>query len=440
MRSSLPIVAALVRKDLVRFVSSPRSLLISLAAPVLIAAFFGSLFGGADRKPSAIPVVVIDRDDSAVSRRVVAGLKAEHSLDLRQLEPALAEQAVRSGKVRAVLVIPPGFGAAAARSMIGVGARPVMDIRYDPSQAMALAVVKGLLTQQVMQQVAGDFIAPSGGMADQALGEARARVQQSQGLTEEERGDVARLLEAVDRVRRPKAPEAGRQDGNPAPDRPGFSLRPPYELRETAAQASTLKGYNSYSQSFAGMGVQFVLFMAIDLGVGLLLMRREGLWKRYRSAPLSRPLFLGATLLSMALIAAVLLSLIFLAGILVFGVRIEGSVGGFVLIVGGFSMLAASLGLLLAAMGNTPEATRGLAIFVTLVLMMLGGAWVPSFVFPEWLQTLSLFMPTTWAIDGLAAMTWRGLGLDIALRHSAVLAGFSVLFAMLAIWQFKWEE
>ena len=50
-------------------------------------------------------------------------------------------------------------------------------------------------------------------------------------------------------------------------------------------------------------------------------------------------------------------------------------------------------------------------------MVMLGGAWVPSFVFPEWLQTVSLFVPTRWAVDGLDAMTWRGLGLDAALAH-----------------------
>ena len=37
-----------------------------------------------------------------------------------------------------------------------------------------------------------------------------------------------------------------------------------------------------------------------------------------------------------------------------------------------------------------------------LLLVMLGGAWVPSFVFPGWLQQASLVVPTRWAVDGLA--------------------------------------
>jgi ABC-2 type transport system permease protein len=65
---------------------------------------------------------------------------------------------------------------------------------------------------------------------------------------------------------------------------------------------------------------------------------------------------------------------------------------------------------------------------------------VPTFVFPEWLQTATLVVPTRWAIDGLAAMTWRGLRLDAALAPVAVLLGFSALFGWIAVRRFDWEE
>eukprot|EP01041_Mallomonas_annulata_P020825 gene20825-40730_t len=47
-------------------------------------------------------------------------------------------------------------------------------------------------------------------------------------------------------------------------------------------------------------------------------------------------------------------------------------------------------------------------------MVMLGGAWVPSFIFPEWMQQVTLVIPTRWAVDGFDAVTWRGLGLDAA--------------------------
>ena len=74
------------------------------------------------------------------------------------------------------------------------------------------------------------------------------------------------------------------------------------------------------------------------------------------------------------------------------------------------------------------------------LLVMLGGAWVPSFIFPQWMQTLTLVVPTRWAVDGLDAMTWRGLGLDVALPAIGVQLGFSVLFGLLAWWKFRGES
>ena len=105
-----------------------------------------------------------------------------------------------------------------------------------------------------------------------------------------------------------------------------------------------------------------------------------------------------------------------------------------------FAILTSTFGLLLAALGKTPEATRGIAILATLLLVMLGGAWVPTFVFPEWLQSATLVVPTRWAIDGLEAMTWRGLGLEAAWAPVAAMLALSTLFAWIAIKQFAWEE
>ena len=43
---------ALVRKDLILFLSDRRALLVNLLLPILIASFFGYLFGGAGDAPA----------------------------------------------------------------------------------------------------------------------------------------------------------------------------------------------------------------------------------------------------------------------------------------------------------------------------------------------------------------------------------------------------
>lgn len=135
----------------------------------------------------------------------------------------------------------------------------------------------------------------------------------------------------------------------------------------------------------------------------------------------------------------VILMVMFAFARIVFGVKIEGSFAGFLLVCIGFSLMTATFGLLIAALGTTPEATRGLSIFVTLIMVMLGGAWVPSFIFPQWLQKFTLVMPTRWAVDGLDAMVWRGQGFHEALVPFGVLLLSAVVFGTLAVSRFQWE-
>jgi len=373
---------ALVRKDLVLYFSNRRALVMSVLAPIVIAAFFGAIFGSGMDKPTRIPIAFADRDGSALSKAVGAAVKGDTAFEVKEGEEAAVVALAREGKVRAAVVLPAGFGDDARRALLGGGARPVVAVHYDPSQATAMTLVRGLLAQHVMKAL-GDSAGGAGGAA-------------------------------------------------------AFSL--PFTTQAVESTSRTDRPYNGYAHSFAGMGVQFILFMGIEVGVGVLLARRLGLWKRLRAAPLSRGLLLGSHIASGAITALVLLAIIYAAAIGIFHVRIDGSVVGFVGIAIAFALLTSSFGLLIAAIGKTPEATRGLAIFATLVMVMLGGAWVPSFVFPPWLQSASLVVPTRWAVDGLDAMTWRGLGFDAAIAPIAVLLAFSGVFAAIAIWRFDWEE
>ena len=424
-------LGALVRKDLILYFSNRRAVLVTLAAPILIGAFFGAIMGGPPKKPARVPVAVVDLDASAVSKSMVATMKADTTFALEESAEPAAIARVREGKVRAVVVVPKGFGDAAVLALFRPGAtKPQVAVHYDPSQAITLALVKGLLTEHAMKAVSQ--AAFSGATGSKAIADSRAEVKSSTAIDESERRDLLALFDSVERLR-----SRGKASGA-SPVTQGLST--PFEMSQSEVTSGGDRKYNGYAHSFAGMGVQFVLFMGIELGVGVLLMRRLGIWKRLHAAPVSRALLLGSRIVSGTVIALLLMAGIYAAAIAVFGVRIEGSVIGFAGVLVAFALLASTFGLLIAAIGRTPEATRGAAILATLLLVMLGGAWVPTFVFPEWLQSATLVVPTRWAVDGLDAMTWRGLGIEAAWAPIAAMLACSAAFAWIAVRQFDWEE
>ena len=401
---------ALVRKDLWLWAGNRRSLIVGLVAPVAIAAFFGYLFDSRRGDAGRVQVVVTDQDRSALSAKVLAGLQADKALEVTTGPADEAARKVQRGEVRAAIVLPAGFGAQATAALMG-GPRPSVKVHYDPSQAMVLPMVRGLLAQQVMGPVLQGL---AGGMG----------------------GPLAAMMGG--QLPPPAASGASPADGSTSATTATATpaLRPPFDTDERAATARNGAQYNSYAHSFAGMGVQFILLTGIDFGIALLLARRMGLWQRLSVAPISRGVLLGSRVASAALIALGMLLAIFAAGALLFGVRIQGSVLGFIGVAIAFALMTASFGLLIAAIGKTPETTRGLAVLATLMLVMLGGAWAPSFIFPPWLQTLSLATPTRWAVDGLDAVTWRGLGLAAVLPQVGAMLACSAVFTALALWRF----
>jgi ABC-2 type transport system permease protein len=375
---------AMVRKDLLLFLSDRRAVIVAFAVPIAIGSFIGSITNGAGRgnEPLRITIALVDLDGSAISRSIVTGAQADKNLNVTVTNADDARDQVRKGAVTTAVIIPKDFGAAAGRAFFGGASaqKPELGVLFDPSRAVETGMVRGVLMTHVMQSIG---TAMTGG----------SRV---------------------------------------------FSM--PYAVHEEEVTSGSRVPYNGYAHSFAGMGIQFLLFAALNMGVEMLVERQRGLWRRLRSAPVSRYVLLGARAASTTVISLATLLVSFGFAMIVFGVRIEGSVVGFAMVAVACSMMAATFGLLVAALGRTPGTARGVSTLVVLVMVMLGGAWIPTFLFPKWVQTITVVIPARWAVDGLDATTWRGLGLSSAVVPTLALLGFSALFAAVTVTRFRWEE
>jgi ABC-2 type transport system permease protein len=348
-------------------------------------------------------------------------------------------------------VFPKDFGENAGKSLfaparIGTNrTKPNITLHIDPSQPMMAGIMQGLLSRYAMQEIFSQQLA-----SPTALKTARDALETlntsgDNAMSAAARADLLNMFEAIAKVTQVANPNNTPASTNAAEDSTSspisFSL--PFTsstVEVTAKRDGTPTRYNSYAHSFSGMGVQFILFMGIEFGIGLLLMQRTGMWKRLRVAPINRFDVIGSRLIAGAIIGFGFMTAIYAVGMAVFGVRVEGSWPGFVLMLIAFAFLNASIGLMIAAIGQSPEAAKSLSTYVMLVLVMLGGAWVPSFVFPQWLQTISHATPTYWAIEGFAAMTWRGQDFSAAIFPLMSVTGFAVLFTAIALWRFRWDE
>jgi ABC-2 type transport system permease protein len=373
---------ALVRKDLNVWLHDRRAVVISFALPAALSLFFGLAFGGAAKRNERprIPILVVAEDKSPGAQRLVAALAADATLTAKSVSREEAGEAVRNGTVSVAAIIPDGFADQMAGALRGGAEPPELTFIYDPTSAFDLAIVKGVVSGIVMHTL----------------------------VTATDPDRVARCAE-------------------------------PFRTAEHAATGAGER-YDGAAHAVAGMAVQFILMGAIENAVGILTDRQRGLWRRLRAAPLSKAALLGSRIVSGAIIALLVLVFLFAFGRFTLGVKILGSPLGMAMVSVSFALLASSAGVLVSTLGKTPQATRSAGIFVVLIATMLGGAWFPSFLFPSWLQPITRLIPSRWAVDGLDAMTWRGLDVTAAVAPAAGMIVVAAVFALLAAWRFRWEE
>ncbi|MEO6367586.1 MAG: ABC transporter permease, partial [Steroidobacteraceae bacterium] len=329
-------VLALIRNDIRLYLMDRRAVIVGILIPICIAAFFGYVFGGNGNQESGkLPVAVVDEDQSAVSRAIVADLGKDAMLQVVPLTRDVAREQVRKGKQNAAAIFPQGFGEQSVAALFSAQDKPKIELLVDPSQQLSARLVEGLLAQYSMKHISKEAF---NGITGQKAMDGLLADLEGMEVTPE-RNDLKSLLQSA---RRLNALQNNAQASSGAAPGAGFEIGIPYEVAATPVTTRDNTPYNSYAHSFAGMTVQFILFAGIDAGIVLLLTRQRGIWQRIRSAPLRKGEFILARALATALISAFQLAAIYLAAALIFGVRIAGSAAGFVAVAAAFCLLNAA--------------------------------------------------------------------------------------------------
>ncbi|MCE9531153.1 MAG: ABC transporter permease [Planctomycetes bacterium] len=376
------LIWSLAGKDWKLFLADRRAAVMCFVVPILLGSAFGLIFDRPDQRNgrSRLPVLVVAEDDSPATRAIVDDLRASENLEIREVDRLTAEKMISSRECGVAIILPTGFG---TERGFQEGRKPALEMLHHPLAAMESQWAEGAFTEVVMRRKARAMLEPLGMQA------------------------------AADR---------------------------PFEVRRQSSANDSEGPFNTYSHSFSGMTLQYLLFWGMECGLLLLRERQRGIWSRLMSAPVPLTTALLGRGFATAMIAILQFACTFGFGWLFFGVKVSGSMSGFLLLAAGVSLLAAGLGLLIAALGRTEACARSLFIVVILAASMLGGLWIPTFLLPEWVRNWSLVLPTSWAMRGLDGATWQGQGLAKLWPSLLAVYLFAAVFLLLALIRFHWSE
>jgi len=104
------------------------------------------------------------------------------------------------------------------------------------------------------------------------------------------------------------------------------------------------------------------------------------------------------------------------------------------------ALCISALGLLIGILARTEEQAIIFSLIPMFLFSGLGGAWVPLEVTGATFRAIGHLSPVAWGMDGFENIVARGLGFESVLLPAAALAGYAVLFFVLAVWRLNASE
>jgi ABC-2 type transport system permease protein len=190
------------------------------------------------------------------------------------------------------------------------------------------------------------------------------------------------------------------------------------------------------AQTVPGMACVFASF-AIAV-VGFAIFREHGwrTWPRLREAGLSGRQLIAGKLAVPALLVAAQHVVLFGFGVAFLDLEVS-SWPAVALIAAMFGLLVLTAGLAAAAALSTIQQVNAVTNLGAMALGGLGGGFVPVDSLPEWVQPIAPISPVYWAMEGYQTAILDGGGVSDVLGPLAVLLGFTVGFAGIALWRFR---
>jgi ABC-2 type transport system permease protein len=164
--------------------------------------------------------------------------------------------------------------------------------------------------------------------------------------------------------------------------------------------------------------------------------RERGILRRLNATPVGAGRLLGAQLtvnLSVSLAATLGILIVGDAG---FGVPLPRQPAGFILALAATSAAMLTLGLLIASLARTGRVAGAVGTMLFLPLMFFAGLWIPQAQMPAGLRRVGDDTPLGAAV---AALQHSMSGQWPSASGLAVLAGYTVVFGLLAWRLFRWD-
>jgi ABC-2 type transport system permease protein len=213
---------------------------------------------------------------------------------------------------------------------------------------------------------------------------------------------------------------------------------PPRAVEVVIRTAFNPNRTNTWFSSFIAIIDSVTLLTIVLTGAALLREREHGTIEHLLVMPLDSFEIVVAKVWANALVilVAVMLCLIFVVRMLL-QIPIAGSIPLFLAGTALYLFFATAVGVFLGTVARSMAQFALLTILVMLPLNMLSGGRTPAEGQPDWLQYITMFLPSRHFVAFSQAIIYRGAGIDIVWPEFAIVAALGLAFFATSLFLFR---
>jgi linearmycin/streptolysin S transport system permease protein len=395
-------IFAIAWKNIINQFSDKSELLFFIILPVVFTVAISAVGGGQNNKK--ISLLVVDQDNSPFSSELVTELRKSESVEIKEVGLEEAQKQFDNKKAPIWLTIPAGF----ERSLLS-GTEGTLELHKLPRNNDANTVEQGTINSAVST-------------VSRALAVARNSLQEAEfnrqfASAEEKQAYFTAGLSAAQQA---------------------FKAAP-HRVKVTYPSDAKQTGFSMAAQASTGQLVTWVFIPLLGISALLVWERESHTLQRLVTTPTNKATFLFGTLSGALGTALVQMIILVCFGIFVLKLDWGNSVAGLAVMLLSFGLASAALGTALGTFVKTSKQAGNLGIALGMAMSLLGGAWLPSELFPQAVRNVMKVLPTSWAMQGFNDLALRGKGLGDILPIAGVLLCFTVVFLTIGVLRFRYE-
>lgn len=200
------------------------------------------------------------------------------------------------------------------------------------------------------------------------------------------------------------------------------------------------RSLSAFDYTFAGLLGFAIIGMGIFGPINVFPeLKKMGILRRLSTTPLRVWQYFVSTMIGQLIIGMISLAIMFIVAITVFNLQVVGNwfelaaylMLGIIMILG--------IGLALGGWAKNERQVAPLANIVVFPMMFLSGTFFPRFLMPDWLQSITTFLPLTPVIDGIRLIATEGAHFIDILPQIGLVVGWLVVIYIIAFRVFRWE-